>query len=257
MKAQLLLAALPALFLLAFGESASGKGTGPVQLWQEWYLITQNGEAVGYFEETAERRPADKQYAITQKWVERSGSSAATGIQPDGIAETYIGSVSEEARLKPVAFFVERKSASEEKSYKTDARVKNKKIEITFKPASAAMAKSTEMATLSPDMYLSSFVPMAIARNFKEKKTAVPFTALVEDGGNMNVEIKKGTVEITGEEKKIGGDSCRGARIHFAGKAQNWWITKEGKTCLVDFPDSGVKMARSTEAEARKALGRK
>lgn len=240
MKALLLLAALPL-------AASAANAKAPVQLWQEWYLITQNGEAVGYFEETAERRPADKQFAITQKWVEKA----------DGLAETYIGSVSEEARLKPVAFFVERKGASDEKSYKTDARVKNKKIEITFKPASAAMAKSTEMAALSPDMYLSSFVPMAIARNFKEKKTAVPFTALVEDGGNMNVEIKKGTVEITGEEKKIGGDTCRGARIHFAGKAQSWWITREGKTCLVDFPDSGVKMARSSEAEAKKALGRK
>lgn len=222
------------------------KGSAPVQLWQEWYLITQNGAAVGYFEETAERRPGDKQVAITQKWVEKA----------DGLAETYIGSVAEEARLKPVAFFVERKAASEDKSYKTDARVKDKKIEITFKPASAALAKSTEVTNLTADTFLSSFMGMAVARNFKGTKP-VAFTAVVEDGGDMNVEIKKGTVELSSREKKFGSDNCRAALVEFNGKTQEWWVTKAGKTCEVLIPSSSVKMALSSEAAAKKAVGGK
>lgn len=232
--------------LLAFSCPAFAKGNAPQQLWKEWYLITQNGEALGYFEEIAERRPGEKQIAITQRFTEKLG----------GGAEVYVGSVAEEARLKPVAFFVDRKAGSEEKSHKTDARVKNRKIEITFRPASAALAKSTEIVPLSNDLYLSSFVPMAVARAFGGKKMA-PFTALVEDGPNMSVEVKKGAAEITKQEKKIAGNTCRGVVLTMSGQEQDWWITKEGKACLMEVGSLGLKMALTTEAEAKKALGGK
>ncbi len=212
-------------------------------LWKEWYLISQKGVAVGYFEETAERRPSEKQLAVTQKWLEKM----------DGKAETYIGSVADEARLTPVAFFVDRKGGSEEKSYKTDGRVKNKKIEITFKPVSNSLAKSTEQASLQPSMYLSSFVPMAVARHFKEKGP-LTFVALVEDSGDMSVAVKKGLAEVLKEEKKIGGETCRSVVIHFGGQLQKWWISKAGKACLVEFPDSGMKMELSNEKQAKTAL---
>ena len=236
--------ALLLLLALIPSPATASKGGDPVLLWREWYLITQNGEAIGYFEETAERRPADKQIAITQKFVEKIA----------GGSEVYIGSVAEEARLKPVAFFVDRKGASAEQSHKTDARVKSRKIEITFKPASAAMAKSTEIVPLSSDLYLSSFVPMAVARSFRDKKMPA-FTALVEDGPGMSVEIKKGAAELSKQEKKLAGESCRGVVLTMSGQAQEWWITKEGKACLMEVPSVGLKMALSTEAEAKKALG--
>jgi|GEM_PF-5213136 len=213
-------------------------------LWKEWYLISQKGVAVGYFEETAERRTGEKQLAITQKWVEKM----------DGKAETYIGSVAEESRLKPVAFFVDRKVGGDEsKTYKTDGRVKDKKLEITFKPASASLSKSTEVTSLQPSMYFSSFVPMAVARHFKEKGP-LNFVAVVEDGGSMNVEVKKGLAEVQKDEKKIGSENCRSAIIHFGGQLQQWWITKAGKVCLVEFPDSKMKMELSDEQAARKAV---
>ena len=238
MKALLLALALPSV--------TYAKGSAPVQLWKEWYLVTQNGEALSYFEEIAERRPGEKQIAITQKFTEKLG----------GGAEVYIGSVAEEARLKPVAFFVDRKATSEVKSHKTDARVKSRKIEITFKPASPSLAKSTEIVPLSGDLFLSSFVPMAVARAFRGKKMA-PFTALVEDGPDMSVEVKRGAAEITTQEKKIGGETCRGVVLTMSGQPQEWWITKDGKACLMEVSSLGLKMALTTEAEAKKALGGK
>jgi len=228
------------LFLAGVSLAAPAKSE---MLWKEWYLISQKGVAVGYFEETAERRPSEKQLAVTQKWVEKM----------DGKAETYIGSVADEARLKPVAFFVDRKGGSEVKSYKTDGRVKDKKIEITFKPVAASLAKSTEITSLQPSMYLSSFVPMAVARHFKEKGP-LAFVALVEDSGDMSVAIKKGLAEVLKEEKKIGSETCRSVVIHFGGQLQKWWITKAGKACLVEFPDSGTKMELSSEKQAKKAV---
>lgn len=226
--------------------SAGAHAAASEQLWKEWYLISRNGVATGYFEEIADRRPGEKQIAITQRWVEN----------PAERTETYVGSVSEEARLKPVAFYVDRKAPTEEKSYRIDARVKNKKFEITFRPASEALAKSTEITSLKPEMYLSSFVPLAVARNFKSGKPT-PFTAVIEDGGEMSVEVKKGSAELTKKEKKIAGQKCIGATIELAGASQNWWITNEGKTCLVEIPSQGVTLALSTENDAKKAFGEK
>ncbi len=234
---------ITSLLLAAVASSASAATAKPETLWHEWYLITQKGTAVGYFEETAERRPGDKQIAITQKWFEKL----------NGKAETYIGSVAEETRLKPVAFFVDRKTSTEEKTYKTDARVKDKRLEITFKPASASLSKSTEFTSLQPSMYFSTFVPLAVARHFKEKGP-LAFVAVVEDGGDMNVEVKKGLAEVQKDEKKIAGESCRSVVIHFGGQLQQWWITKAGKTCLVEIPDATMKLELSDEKLARKAV---
>jgi hypothetical protein len=103
-------------------------------------------------------------------------------------------------------------------------------------------------------MYLSSFVPMALARKFGKTKDPLQFTAVVEDAGEMNVEIKKGTAEIQGVDKKIGKESCHKVLLTFDGKVQVWWIAKSGKTCLVEFPDSATKMEIVTEKTAKKAL---
>jgi len=229
-----------ALSLATLAHAAPGKTE---TLWKEWYLVTQNGQAISLFEEVAEKRPADHQLAITQKWVEKIGASPRS--------EVYIGSVAEESSLAPVAFFVERKGG---KPYKTDGRAKDKKLEVTFKPGTADLAKSTEFTPLQPGMFFSSFVSTAIARHFKEGKGAFAFTAVVEDAGEMNVEIKKGTAEINKVEKKIGKESCKQAVVQFDGKMQEWWITKKGKVCLMELPDSNTRLELSSEKAAKKAL---
>ncbi|HEY8278601.1 MAG TPA: hypothetical protein VIH99_03190 [Bdellovibrionota bacterium] len=232
------------LLLASLLFHSAAYGAKSETLWTAWYLITQKGSPVGYFEETAEKRPSDRQIAVTQKWVEKAGART----------ETYIGSVSGEEHLAPVAFFVERKGP---KPYKTDARAKGKRLEVTFKPGSPDLAKSTEYAPLADGTFFSSFVPMAIARRFAGQKGAFAFTAVVEDGGDMDVEVKKGLAEAQPSEKKIGKEECRQVLVKFDGKLQEWWITKKGKTCLVEFPDSDTKMELSTEALAKKALGEK
>jgi hypothetical protein len=229
--------------ILATASLAAPSVKGAETLWREWYLITQNGVAIGYFEETAERRPQDKQLAVTQNFVEKV----------DGKREAYVGSVSTEADLDPVAFFVDRKAGTPEKSYKVDARVKGRNLEITLKPASPAIDKSTKSTTLSPSTIFSSFLPIAIARTFKGK-APLSFTAVVEDSGEMTVVSKKGLAEPQKEEKKIASEACRHAVVHFGGQLQHWWVTKAGKTCLVEFPDSGTKVELSNEKQAKKAV---
>lgn len=213
-------------------------------VWTEWYLVSQKGAPLSYFEEIYEKRPADKHVAITQKWVEKIGARQ----------EIYIGSVAQESNLEPVAFFVERKGG---KAYKTDGRAKGKKVEITFKPASADLAKSTEFTELKSDMLFSSFVPLAISRKFPSGKGAFSFTALVEDAGDMSVEVKKGIAEIQADEQKIGAEKCKHVLVQFDGKLQEWWITAQGKVCRVEFPDTNTRMELSTEAAAKKALKEK
>lgn len=235
----------PILLCLACAAPAqarSVKAGAITKLWTEWYLVTRNGEALSLFEETAERRPGEQELAITQKWVEKSGARQ----------ETYIGSVSEEQSLAPVAFFVERKGR---KHYKIDGRAKGKQLEITFKPGAPGAARTTESTPLGAGVYLSSALPTAIARHFKgAKKETLAFTAVVEDDSDMNVEVKKGTVEITAEEKKFGREGCRLARMGIDGASQEWWIAQNGKVCRVHYPDSGVTMELSTEKAAKKAL---
>lgn len=223
---------------------APAKAPAAEKLWREWYLIRLDGKAQGGFEETAERRPGEGQIAITQKWIERVDGAKS---------EAYVGSVATEAKLDPVAFFVERKGP---KTYKTDGRVQGGNLVVTFKPSPQwkGRRKTTETAKLVPGFYFSSFVPLAVARKLSEKG-AFQFTAAVEDDGDMNVEIKQGIVEILGTEKKIGADQCGGALVRFDGSLQEWWVTKAGKTCLVTYPESTLRMEIVSEAEARKALG--
>ncbi len=224
--------------LLSFSAHAAKNET----LWTEWYLVTQKGQALSYFEETFEKRPGEGHVAVTQKWVEKLGERQ----------EIYIGSVAAEGTLSPVAFFVERKGGKN--PYKVDGRAKDKKLEITFKPGRPDLAKSTEFASLGAHTYLSSFLPLWISRQFAPGKGAFPFTAVVEDAGEMKVEVKKGIGEIQGVEKKFGQENCRQALVRFDGKIQEWWITAKGKVCLVEFPDSGTRMELSTESAAKKAL---
>jgi hypothetical protein len=226
-----------AFSLLLFSAQASAE-----TLWHEWYLVTQNGAPVSLFEEKAEKRPKEKELAITQNWIEKA----------NGRQETYIGSVSNAESLSPVAFFVERKGA---KPYKVDARTKGKQLEITFKPGNPDQAKSTEMTSLTSESYLSSALSSVISQHFKTGKSSFSFTGIVEDAGDMSVDVKKGSVDIGTKEKKIGKESCRQANIVFDGKVQEWWVQKNGKACLVVFPESGTKMELSTEIAAKKALG--
>lgn len=229
-----------------FFLSPSSAHAATTKLWTEWYLVSQNGAAVSLFEETAEKRATENEIAITQKWVEK--------LMP-GRQETYIGSVSNLETLAPVAFFVERKGA---KPYKTDGRMKDQSLEITFKPGTPDLANSTERTPVGKGYYLSSVLPTAIARKFVNKGTdAFAFTAVVEDGGDMNVEVKKGKVDVGVKEKKIGKENCRNAVVNFDGHVQEWWIAKSGKVCLVNFPDSNTKMELTTEKAAKKAMGEK
>lgn len=212
------------------------------KLWTEWYLVSQKGAPVSMFEETAEKRGAEGELSITQRWVEKINGARS---------ETYIGSVSSQESLAPVAFFVERKGP---KPYKTDGRVKNRQLEITFKPGTPDLAKSTELTPLGAGYYFSSFLPSAVSRHFLGGKESFAFTAVVEDAGDMNVEVKKGTVDVSTKSKKIGKETCREAVINFDGRVQEWWITRTGKVCLVEFPDSATKMELTTKRAAKKAL---
>lgn len=212
-------------------------------LWQEWYLISRKGQAMSYFKEVAEKRPGEKQVAVTQSWVEKMGPRS----------EVYIGSVASEDNLTPVAFFVERKGG---KPYKTDGRIDQGKLLVTFKPGTPGQSKNKESTSIGANTYLSSLVPMVIARRVSAGKSgAFPFTAIVEDGGDMNVEIKKGEANPQGKTRKIGKNTCRLSLVQFNGESQEWWITSAGKVCLVEFPENGTKMELSSEAAVKKALG--
>jgi hypothetical protein len=233
---------LPLLLLALNPGPASSSPVKSVPLWKAWYLVSKDGKALSAFEETAEKRPRDAQIVITQKWIERVNGQKS---------EAYIGAVAEENRLAPVALFVERTGKA--RSYKTDGRVKAGRLDLTFKPANGPKPKSTASTRLAAGTYFSNFVPMAVARHFSEKG-AFQFTAIVEDDGEMNVEVKSGIVEIQSIEKIIGGESCWGALIRIDGSLQEWWITKQGKTCQVNFPDSNTRLELSTEAAAKKAM---
>ena len=228
---------LLALALLALPPRASAAET----LWHEWYLVSHGGSPISFYEETAEKRGPEGEIAVTQKWVEKG----------EAREETYIGSVSKADGLAPVAFFVDRKGA---KPYKIDARTKDGRLEISFKPGSGGMAPSTEYASLGPDHYLASALPLVVARHFGKGASHFSFTGIVEDGGAMNVEVKKGSVEVATAEKKLGKENCRKASVTFDGKLQEWWVAKSGKTCRVSSADTGTQLELSTESAAKKAL---
>lgn len=209
-------------------------------LWNEWYLISVDGTATSYFQETAERRPTENSIAITQNWVEADGS------------EVYIGSVSSaEKDLRPIAFFSVRKSKTI--NHKIDARTTGKKLIVTLKQQNKKASKIEKSIEIKPGLYLSSFLPMAVSRKIGEKG-AFQFNAVVEESHEEAFEVRKGIVEVTGESKKVNSMACHGALIQIDGTISEWWITKDGKVCEVSYPSTNTKMVLTTEEKAKKAL---
>lgn len=233
---------MKALLLLLAAMPASAAAPANKTLWKEWYVYTVAGKAVGYFEETVESRPGEKQIALTQRWVEND----------NGRHETYIGSVAaDDPKLTPVAFFSERKGPTGE--YKIDGRAKNGRLTMNFTQAKPKPAKEKKTVGLQTKLILSNFVPLLLARS-DAAKGAIGFTAIVEDARDGQFDARSGQAEIHGVNKEIKGHSCRRADVEFNGIAGEWWFTKEGKLCAVNMPGSQSKLEISTEAEAKKSL---
>ncbi|RZA08552.1 MAG: hypothetical protein EOP11_04515 [Proteobacteria bacterium] len=222
--------------------AAPGPGAEAQILWKQYYLFTVNGVAKGYFEETAERRPKEKQLSVSQRWVETEG----------GRTETYIGAVAEDnAKLSPVAFFSERTSA--EHAYKIDGRAKGQELSMTFKsaiPPSPPIAKKTKMKA---GTIFSNFVPLYLSK-LDPSKGAVRFDAVVEDARDGNFETRAGTALLQAVKKTIHGQDCRKARVEFNGQIGEWWIATDGRLCEFSLPQVKAKLTLATEEEAKKAL---
>lgn len=213
------------------------------QLWKQFYLYTVNGQAVGYFEETAERRTKEKQLAVSQRWVENENG---------GRTATYIGAVAkDDGKFTPVAFFSER--TGEGKSYKLDGRAKGDTLSMTYKPNAGASAnKKTKM---KPGTILSNFVPLYLAK-LDPNKGEVQFSAVVEDARDGNFETRGGTALVQAVKKEIQGRACRKAAVEFDGIVGEWWIATDGRLCEFFIPANKSKLTLSTEEEAKKALGK-
>jgi hypothetical protein len=232
------------LLLIALPAAAAGPAAAAANktLWKEWYVYSVTGVAQGYFEETMESRPGEKQLALTQRWVEKEG----------GRHETYIGSVAaDDADLTPVAFFSERKGPTG--GYKIDGRAKNGKLQMNFTQVKPKPAKERKTVDLSSHLVLSNFVPLLLARH-DPGKGPLEFLALVEDARDGKFDARTGHAEVHGVTKQIKSLSCRRADVTFNGLAGEWWFTKEGKLCSVSMPGSQSKLEISTEAEAKKSL---
>jgi hypothetical protein len=230
------------LILLLAALPASAATPASKTLWKEWYVYSVGGVNQGYFEEVMESRPADKQLALTQKWVEMDS----------GKHETYIGSVAaDDAKLTPVAFFSERKGPRSE--YKIDGRAKNAQLAMNFTQVKPKPAKDKKTIGLSANLILSNFVPLLLARS-DAGKGEISFNAIVEDARDGKFDSRAGKAEIHGVKKEIKGHSCRRADVEFNGITGEWWFTNEGKLCAVIMPESKAKLEISTEAEAKKSL---
>jgi hypothetical protein len=213
-----------------------------VTLWKEWYLYTANGIPQGYFVEELEKRPKEKQVAISQRWFEIE----------DGGTETFIGAVAkDDAKLTPVAFFSERNG--KQRTYKLDGRVKNGKIEMTFKPVIPQGANLKHSVKMEKDMILSMFLSMRIA---KQKSGSIPFTAVVEDAKDGNFEARPGSAELQGATKKIRDLDCRRSAVMFNDSEDEWWLTKEGKICEIRIRANQSRLTLTTETEAKAAFGK-
>jgi hypothetical protein len=195
----------------------------------------------GFYLETAERRPAEKQLSITQRWTEKEAT----------LADTYIGAVSsDDGKFRPIAFFRERTQNG--KVAKIDGRVKGAQLEITIKPAKLGGTKEKKSVTLKPSTYLSNFVSMVIAGK-PASSEPYAFFAVVEDVRDGNYQPLEGAALVSATTKKIRGLSCRKVTVEFNGQAE-WWIAPDGRVCEISSLDGGSRISFTTEKEAKKAL---
>lgn len=231
-------------FTLALLLAAPFAHAETTQLWKQFYLYTVNGQAVGYFEETAERRGKEKQLAVTQRWVETES----------GGTETYIGAVAkDDGKFTPVAFFSERTGGG--KSYKLDGRAKGNTLSMTYKPTVPAGPTANKKTKMKPGTLLSNFVPLFLAK-LDPNKGEVRFDAVVEDARDGNFETRGGTALVQAVKKEIQGRECRKAAVEFDGIVGEWWIATDGRLCEFFIPANKSKLTLSTEADAKKALGK-
>lgn len=230
------------IYLLLLLSSTALGATPNRTLWQEWYLYTVDGVAQGYFEETMESRPAEKNLALTQRWVEKE----------NGRTETYIGSVAmDDQKLTPVAFFSERTGPNE--AYKIDGRAKSGNLRMNFTAVKPKGQPQKKAVKIHAGLILSNFVPLLLARHDSTKGPLL-FSAVVEDARDGKFDSRDGRAELATTTKDIKGQKCRLAAVEFNGIAGEWWFTTEGKLCRLELPSAKSKLELTTEAEAKKAL---
>ena len=223
------------------GTQTSGKENvnSAKVLWKEWYLLTIQGEAQGYFVEEFEKRVNEKQLAISQTWFEKR----------EGGVSTFIGSVaSDNSALSPVAFFSDRKSAM--KAYKVDGRVKGGTLELKLKPegSEGGVEKTYPMGK---DFLLSNFLPYALTHQLKPG-SPLSFSAIVEDPMDTSFELHKGNASRQSGNKQIKTEECKKFEVTIDGKGQSWWVADSGKLCEVYLPFSDSKLELSSEENIKK-----
>lgn len=224
---------------------ASATTPGVATLWKQYYLYSVNGKARGYFEETAERRPKEKQLAVSQNWVEMDDGTRT---------ETFNGSVAkDDAHLTPVAFFSERSAGKF--TYKIDGRAKGKTLSMNFKPTSPEGPAVHKTTTLQSNTIFSNFVPLFL-KKLDPNSGPASFAAVVEDAHDGNFTSRKGVASFSSSKREIEGKTCRKANVNFDGSKSEWWVAvDDGRLCEFTAPTEGARLKLSTEADAKKALG--
>jgi len=208
-------------------------------LWSQWYTVTANGKPHAYYLEEVELRPANNQIALSQHWWEKNNF---------GIQEFYIGAVAKnDKQYSPVAFFVEKKNPN----FNIDGRVKKNTLIIKIK----TNEKNTQSLNLNLEkgVIFSNYLPLLLAKHFKEKKPGNLFySAILEDGLAGSYQLESGTAIFAKEKtlSKINNEKCFKAENTFQGISSTWWISEKGKICSVKIPDYQRELKTSTEKEA-------
>lgn len=209
-------------------------------LWQAWYTVQVGNTHQAYYSEEIENRPAQKQIAVNQHWWELD--------PPLTICETVIGAVSSAKDLKPIDFYVEKKTQLATNS--TEGRINAGKLQVSLKPSGEKIETKVPNKAI-----LSAALGLLIAESGKKnKRTITNFLAILEDPKDKKYAAQNGQFQLTGESEKIQGETCYAANTLFQGVQGKWWLTKEGKLCRLLLPNAGARIELTNESSAKKFL---
>jgi hypothetical protein len=209
-------------------------------LWDNWYIESDNGTPVSYYNEKAELK-GDRAKIQVNKWI-REGKRIRS--------ETLGATAKNTALLEPLLYTFRTQQDGEEKII--DGTVSNNGKIFSVKSKTGIRQSQPLRAEMLPKLILTSFFPVWIHKNSKRISGVQPieFQSILEDQVENDVKVVRGTAYEMKADAFAKETRTRKLRIEFNRIVAFWWVTPKGDAVRIEVPALGKTVTLSDRKKA-------
>jgi hypothetical protein len=213
-------------------------------LWDNWYIVRTNGTAECYYNERAELA-GDKAKIRVNTWMKEG-----TRLKSENLGAT----AKNLPTLDPLNYNFRTQEAGVEKVI--DGTVTNNGKVFLFKIKKGPRTLTPLRAQMLPKIFLSSFFPMWMHKNYKRISPVQPreFTAIKEFDVESQVPVAKGDAFEMQPDDYALQTKTRKIRVKYENIVNFWYINSKGEPLRIHVPSIGRDTRKATREEAEKSL---